>query len=217
MLAHSGAVIGRAATCATTTFPGEIPESCPSILQQIGAFAGDPGSVPVVLLDAGIHDIDIRTILNPFTDPGDLTSDIQQYCYQDMGFLLTQVKARFSHPDTKIVVTSYFPILTSASQFDLVPPLMEILGAPLPRLLSVDPFALENPIAGKIISLCVQVWHESAQALGKVPNDVNIGTGPRCFFTNVPFTENNSVFAPDPWLFGIGPQQYAQAILNALP
>src|SRR4051812_12028301 len=162
IIAHSGAVIGRAAACAATVFPGEIPESCPSILQQIGENSGDPGSVPIVLLDGGINDIDIRTILNPFTDPGDLSSDIQQYCYQDMGFLLTQVKSHFSHPDTKIVVTSYFPIITSASHFDLIPPLLEFLGAPLPQFLNVDARAPGNPVLEKIISLCKQFWKESS-------------------------------------------------------
>jgi hypothetical protein len=203
-LAHSGAVIGRSATCATTTFPGEVPESCPSILQQVGAYPGDTQSVPIVLVDGGINDIDVRTILNPFTDPGDLSRDIQQYCYQDMGFLLTQVKSRFSRPDTKIVVTSYFPILTSASRLDFVPPMLEFMGAPLPSLMSAHAFGFENPIIQKILSLCVQFWHESTQALAKAVSDVNIGTGPRCFFANVPFTENNSAFAPQAWLFGIG-------------
>jgi hypothetical protein len=47
----------------------------------------------------------------------------------------------------------------------------------------------------KIISLCMQFWKESSQMLAKAVNDVNTGTGPRCFFSNVPFTENNSVFA----------------------
>jgi len=205
MLAHSGAVIGRAANCATTTFPGEMPESCPSILQQIAAFSGDPDSVPVVMLDGGINDIDIRTILNPFTDPKDLSSDIQQYCYHDMGQLLIQTKARFSHPDTKIVASSYFPIITSASDFDLVPPLLEFMGSPLPCFLLVDRLTVDHPIARKIISLCIQFWQESTLALAKAVHDVNEGTGPRCYFANVPFTENNSVFAPEAWLFGVGP------------
>jgi hypothetical protein len=122
MLAHSGAVIGRAASCSSNSFPGEMPESCPSILQQIAAYPGDVESVPVVILDGGINDIDIRTILNPFTDSRDLSSDILQYCYRDMGYLLAQVKARFSHADTKIIVTSYFPILSSASDLDLLLP-----------------------------------------------------------------------------------------------
>lgn len=147
ILAHSGAVIGRAAACATKTFPGEVPESCPSILQQIAAYTGDSQTVPVVLLDGGINDIDIRTILNPFTDPNDLSSDIQQYCYQDMEFLLTQVKARFSNANTKIVVTSYFPILSSESQWDLLPPFLEFMGAPLPQLpqfVNVDRWNLDK-------------------------------------------------------------------------
>jgi hypothetical protein len=205
IIAHSGAVIGRSATCATKTFPGEVPESCPSILQQSAAYPGDPQTVPVVLLNGGINDIDIRTILNPFTLPGDLSSDIQQYCYRDMGYLLEQVKDRFSNSATKIVVTSYFPILSSASRLDLLAPMLEFLGAPLPSLMSAQAIELQNPIIQKIIGLSLQFWRESTQALSKAVSDVNLGTGPRCFFANVPFAENNSVFAPQAWLFGVGP------------
>ena len=205
IIAHSGAVIGRQASCATTTFPGEVPEHCPSVLQQIGAYSGDPLAVPVVLVDGGINDIDIRTILNPFTLPDHLASDIQEYCYQDMGDLLIQVKARFSHPDTKIVVTSYFPILSSLSKLDRLVQFMEFMGAPMPQLAFAGPMVHGNPIVDKIVQLCTQFWNESNQALARAVSDVNIGTGPRCLFANVPFTANNSVFAPDAWLWGIGP------------
>jgi len=209
VMAHSGAVIGVSASCAATTFPGEIPESCPSILQQVDAYPGDGASVPVVMLNGGINDIDIRTILNPFTDPNDLSSDIHQYCHDDMAKLLTKVKLRFSRPDVKIVVSSYFPILTSVSHPSLIPAMVEFLGAPLPSLMTMSTSAnlvgLNNPITGKIFSLCVQFWHESTAALAKCVADVNLGPGPRCFFANVPFTENNAVFAPQAWLFGVGP------------
>jgi len=205
MFAHSGAVIGRKATCATTTFPGEVPESCPSILQQIPAYAGDPLSVPVVLLNGGINDVDFRTIVSPFTDSKDLASDIQQYCYSDMGFLLEQVKARFSNSATKIVVTSYYPVLSPDSQFDLLPAFVEFLGAPIPQFLDPNIFGSGDLITDKIVANCIQFWNQSTQALQKAVSDVNIGTGPRCFFANVPFTVNNSVFAPNAWLFGVGP------------
>ena len=205
IIAHSGAVIGRSATCGATVFPGEVPESCPSILQQIGAYSGDPQAVPIVLLNGGINDIDIRTILNPLTLPSDLSSDIQQYCYQDMGFLLEQVKSRFSNSTTRIVVTSYFPILSTASRLDLLAPFMEFMGAPLPSLVNTSALDFANPLVQKVIRLCLQFWQESSQALSNVVTAINAGTGPRCFFANVPFTENNSVFAPQAWLRGVGP------------
>jgi hypothetical protein len=128
-----------------------------------------------------------------------------QYCYHDTGYLLTQVKSRFSPADTKIVVTSYFPILSSSSNLDLLLPLLEFMGVPLPRFIHFDPLAGNDPVVSKIVSLSMQFWRESSQRLAEAVNAVNLGTGPRCFFANVPFTENNSVFAPQPWLFGVGP------------
>ena len=205
MLAHSGAVIGRAATCSTERFHGEMPESCPSILQQIDFYQGDPRSVRVVMVNGGINDIDIRNILSPFTLPSDLSSDIQQYCYTDMGYLLIEVKKRFSHPDTRIVVSSYFPILSPASRLDLIIPMVEFMGAPVPNLMSVGPLGAANPVVDVIVASCMRFWKESTAALAKCVSDVNIGTGPRCFFANVPFTEANSVFAPQAWLYGVGP------------
>jgi hypothetical protein len=201
IVAHSGAVIGRSATCAGTKYPGEIPQSCPSILQQVAGYAGDPGSAPVVMVNGGINDIDVRTILNPFTLPSDLSSDIQQYCYKDMGFLLEQIKLRFGN--SKIVVSSYFPVLSSESDLDLIPAMVEFMGAPLPNFIG-GVLGTNDPVVNKIVSLCIQFWQESTLALGKAVSDVNIGTGPRCFFADVPFTANNSVFAPQAWLFGVG-------------
>lgn len=205
MLAHSGAEIDADGHCDTVAFPGEIPKACPSILHQIGTYQGDPLAVPVVMLNGGINDVDIRTILSPFTDSQVLARDIQQYCYADMGKLLIAVKARFSNPATKIVVSSYFPILTEKSDVDLLPHLLETLGAPLPALLSDEVFEAGNPLFDKVAAQCLQFWHGSSQALAKAVSDVNLGTGPRCYFADVPFTENNAVFAPDAWLFGVGP------------
>jgi hypothetical protein len=204
-LAHSGAVIGRTATCGPQTWPGEVPQSCRSILQQVADYKNDPTTVPVVILNGGINDVDIRTILNPFTDPGDLARDIQQYCYTDMGFLLEQAKAKF--PNARIVVASYYPILSSKSDFTLVPVMTEFLGAPLPRFITdvENVFGPGDPLADKILALSIQFWNQSTQALQQCVKAVNLGTGPRCLFANVPFTEDNSVFAPNAWLFGVGP------------
>ena len=209
ILSHSGAVIGRAATCPAPPkppIPGEVPESCPTILQQIPTYQGDPATVPVVILDGGINDIDIRTILNPFTDPSDLASDIQQYCYRDMGYLLEQVKLRFSAQSTKIVVTSYFPILSSASDLDRLAPLLECMGTPLPAIFADVIASPVDPIVSKILNLCDQFWRQSTQWLSKCVNDVNLGTGPRCYFADAGFTADHSVFAPQAWLFGVGPE-----------
>jgi hypothetical protein len=79
------------------------------------------------------------------------------------------------------------------------------MGVPLPHIISFNPLAGDDPVVSKIISLSMQFWRESSQRLADAVNAVNFGTGPRCFFANVPFTENNSAFAPQPWLFGLGP------------
>jgi lysophospholipase L1-like esterase len=200
MLAHSGAVIGDGGgACSGPTSPsGEVPLSCPSIFQQLGKYQGDAASVPLVVLNGGINDVDIRTILNPFTNPADLSSDIAQYCGTAMTTLLGRVAANFPSPATKIVVTGYFPILSGDSHPFGIPFLMETVGLATPS------FANPLDTFSKIIALCSQFWTESNAALAGAVQKVNQQLGAnRAFFAQPPFTAANSVFAPDAWLFGL--------------
>jgi lysophospholipase L1-like esterase len=200
MLAHSGAVIGDAggACGGPASASGEVPLSCPSIFQQIGKYQGNANDVPLVIVNGGINDIDIRTILNPFTQPADLTTDIKQFCGTAMTALLQRVAAAFPSAATKIVVTSYFPILSSASHPFGIPFLMETVGMAIPSF--VDPL----DVFAKVIALCGQFATESSTALAGAVQAVNQQLGVnRIFFAQVPFTAANSVFAPNAWLFGL--------------
>jgi hypothetical protein len=200
MLAHSGAVIGNAGgACTGPTSPaGEVPLSCPSIFQQVARYQGDVATVPLVILNGGINDIDVRTILNPFTHPADLSSDIAQFCGAAMTALLQSVAASFPSAATQIVVTSYFPILSDNSRPFGIPFLLETMGLAIPSFTSpLDVFA-------KVIALCQQFWNESNAALAGAAQAVNQQLGAnRVFFAKPPFTGANSVFAPNAWLFGL--------------
>src|SRR5262249_52137845 len=63
-VAHSGAVIG-AFGAAGIPCPGEVPCSRLTILEQCDQFANSPETVDLVLLDGGINDVGVATILNP--------------------------------------------------------------------------------------------------------------------------------------------------------
>jgi len=197
-IAHSGAVIGVGRADAPGALSQEIPYSYPTILAQCAGFNDNPSTVDLVLIDGGINDVNIRTILNPltsFTALGDLT---KLHCYSDMVQLLTAAAAKFPNPNTKIVVTSYFPILSTKSDPLRIPDLLTLHAIAVPEVLDA------TPIIGKIVSLCLQFWHDSEMWLGKAVADTNAALGGNRIRFAVPqFTEQNSVFAPDAWLWGV--------------
>src|SRR4051794_34449706 len=64
MIAHSGATIGRGDAQTGSGGP-ESPNHYPTILQQLAAASDDPDQAAVVIVDGGINDIGVPTILSP--------------------------------------------------------------------------------------------------------------------------------------------------------
>src|ERR1051325_9082990 len=116
MMAHSGATIGRGDTQTGSCGP-ESPNHYPTILQQLAGASDDPDRAAVVIVDGGINDIGVSTILSPITSNKFLRNVTRRYCHDDMVFLLTQVLARYQSASTRIVVTSYFPVFSTKSDF----------------------------------------------------------------------------------------------------
>lgn len=195
-LAHSGAIIGIGRANNTGASSSEIPDSYPTILAQCNSFAQSPDAVDLVLVNGGINDVDIRTILNPLTSFDALGDRTKLHCHNDMKNLLTAVAVKFTK--ARIVVTSYYPILSTDSDPLQVPKLLLLHGLALPN------FVDAVPIVSKIISLCLQFWHDSQMWLGRAVTETNASLGGDRFrFAVANFTEQNSVFASDAWLWGV--------------
>jgi len=197
-LAHSGAIIGIGATVARQRVDGEVPIAYPTLVQQVEAFVGDPANVVAVLVNGSINDIDIRNILNPFVSQTALRAMIEEHSYDSMRALLELVLARFGNPATRVIVTTYYPILSPVSRPFGVPFLLANEGLTLPS--GIDPLAGTNIVVAK----CMQFWQESTTALADAVVAANATlTAPRVFLADPGFTEDNAVFAGDPWLFGL--------------
>jgi len=194
MLAHSGAIIGRGDTATWPVLPGEIPVSGPTIFHQCDQYA-DPSSVRVILMDGGINDIDLRVILNPATQPSDLSDRIKKYCYTDMLALLQKVATRFSDPQCRIIVLGYYPILGEDSDQESIPALLEARGVPNAELLTLGSPAITDPR-----ELAVRFWHESDQNLKAA---VAAAGDRRITYILPPFEEENALFESNPWLWGL--------------
>jgi len=194
MLAHSGAVIGVNSSGGGAACDAEVPTSFPTILQQC-ANAPD-ASVDLVILNGGINDIDIRYILNPFTEEDDLADTTRRFCGTDMAALLDAALARF--PSATLVVTSYYPILSQESHVPLIDDFMLTLGMPITPLTR---FVEDHIVLARIIGNCETFYAESTAAL-KAAVDARAAAG-RVVLAAPPFTDDNAALAPQAWLFGI--------------
>jgi len=195
-LAHSGAVIGVDSGAASAACDGEVPTSFPTILQQCAA--APETDVNLVILNGGINDIDIRYILNPFTEREDLADVTRRFCGKDMAVLLDAVLARF--PSAKVVATSYYPVLSAASHVHLVDDFMLTLGIPVTPLTR---FVDENLIVERIVGNCELFFSESTAALTAAAAAANAEAQGRVSVAAPPFVDENAALAPHAWLFGI--------------
>ena len=93
MIAHSGATIGRDDAQTGSCGP-ESPNHYPTILQQLATASDDPDQAALVIVDGGINDIGVPTILSPITSNKYLRNVTRRYCHDDMLFLLMQSAQR---------------------------------------------------------------------------------------------------------------------------
>lgn len=194
MLAHSGAIIGVGATFNQPECDAEVPKGYPTILQQIDR-APDQ-DVSLLLLNGGINDINIRVILSPFTDRRQLVDLCKLHCGTHMTVLLDKALRKFT--EARIVVTSYYPILSEESDFDLMPAFTLGEGVPITPLFD---FYKKGPVLRKVITNC-RIFHEESTAALRAAVESFAGTG-RVFFAQPPFTAENAALASQAWLFGL--------------
>jgi len=198
VMAHSGATIGVGATIHEPALDGEVPTSYPTILDQCNQVPGDPNDVDLVLVNGGINDVGVQYIFNAFTDQHELADTIQRFCHDDLVILLRQVAARFANPNTHILVSGYYPVLSTQSEPLRIPTLLPLIGVNIPAFL-----APQNPLT-KIVSNSLAFWTESKAAMAQAAADVNRQlSAQRIDFVAPGFTEANSAFGPTPWVFAV--------------
>ena len=122
---------------------GEIPSSTPTILAQLDTMDQPPQKDVVfdlVVVSAGINDVDITRFISPFQESKYIDWLIKQHCHFHLAALLDRIRARCieSNPSCRVVVLSYFPIISEESvNFpnirDFVSALMRTPPRPTPK------------------------------------------------------------------------------------
>jgi len=203
--AHSGAIIGAGSTISLPAVDSEVPFAYPTIIQQCDTFANAPGDVDLVILNGGVNDINVRTLVDPLTDPKLLSALITTYCGTDMRRLIEHAGRKFTR--AQFLVTSYFPILSHESDLTHIDSILAAYFIDVPTAFMTrfaqapaTPALARLFIWEKVVALALQFWRESTIELReavRVCDAQGPGAG-RVVFVEVPFTERNAMFAPDP-------------------
>ncbi len=193
-LAHSGAVIGASPTQGNFA-DGEVPVARPTIIEQCDGFANSPETVDLVLMNGGINDVGVATILNPLALFPSLASRVHSACHDAMLTLLRKVSAKFTKPSCKILVTDYYLILS-----DLSDPL-GIAGYLGMHGIAVPSFIAEAEFQDIVVDRCEEFFADSTAQLQQAVNGAN---DPRISLVPSGFTAANAVFvAGTSLLFGL--------------
>src|SRR5262249_42767586 len=186
-VAHSGAVIGASGATGNPA-PGEVPASRLTIIEQCDGYANAPDAVDLVLLDGGINDVGVATILNPVAVIPSLESRVVRACHDGMLALLKKVSAKFSKPSCRILATGYYPILSAQSDPLGVIKLLSLFGIAPPPFLDRD-IDFINPVLHR----CETFFNDSTAQLQKAIGDAG---DTRITFVPTGFTDANAVFVP---------------------
>lgn len=197
MEAHSGSRIGIDESCDGST-DGEVPFACPTTLQQIRNYAGDTSLTQLVLINGGINDVTVQAIINPLTTVSDLKRRVRKYCRRAMANLLLEALAKFPESRIPIILTSYFPIFSPASDFKKIADYLRGHLVLVPH--EAELRAQRELILNRVVENAQVFWRESTTQLRLAIQDT---ASTRIRFAEIPFGDDNAMFAPQPWLFEV--------------
>jgi hypothetical protein len=217
--AHSGANIWVDNNNQLSALNGEVPNSYPTIIQQVDLYTGDHNQVDLVLIDGGINDVTIEEIVSPIAT-SDLADQTQDCCYNKMKVLLEKVTGEFGFSEAKIIVTGYYPIVSDDSHLDSLILLLAGLGMLAGGTMGGPVGGLAGALVGGVVSAtqkdvmvsrCKRFADEANQKIQQAVLDVKVANAnatdkrrnQQIFFAKPNFKQSNAIFASDSWLWGI--------------
>jgi hypothetical protein len=198
--AHSGArVWPDTVQDALAPLPGEVPAKFPSIHRQLHSALDTltarnirPSEIDLVLLNGGINDIGVASILSPFASSGGVRDLTRDTISTRMNHLLPLAASLFSN--AKFIVPGYFPIVTEDSATPEVTALLGVLGGVL-----FTPLVKQQLIAN-----CSAFYTEADAGLRAAVTAQNGRTPNRCVFADPGFSMYNGYGASQRFLFNTG-------------
>lgn len=221
--AHSGATItfepkdaakmGPAGVDENTFYPGEVNVTFPSMMKQVEnasaeyRSAGYRRGADLVMLTAGITDLTVEGVLNPFGDDRKLPALIETVCRDRVVKLLDAIST--ANPDAIIAVVGYFPMISSHSPGGAVfNGWLETLGMPGFLQPMINNPLIRPLIFGRLRKKAIrrsEIWlTESNRNLRLAVEAANTkGKSSRAIFIESPLTREHAAEAPRTVLFRI--------------
>ena len=213
LLAHSGAIIGEPddktpEPALRGDFTGEVPFGSPTVFQQIdAALTGKEQDMTInaVILNGGINDLDVTTIVNPFALF--LDNRIKNAFYERLKPLVE--RAYHAFPNAVIIVSGYYRFFSEESEKVVVLSVLKAMGIDLhipgfPANISeylMDLFAHE-----RLIQRFTYI-HDAANAYMRqaIVDVVELlpEAGSRVFFCDPKFRPEHAIGASQSLLYGI--------------
>jgi lysophospholipase L1-like esterase len=200
--AHSGAIVlPDTILDASPPHAGEVPSSYPSIhkqlyraLDSLTARGVSPAEIDLVLLNGGINDIGVVSILSPWASSGSISDLTRDSITSRMNYLLPAAAGLF--PNAKFIVPGYFPIITyDSSTYEVT--------ALLTALFSLAGLAATPLVKQQLIANCSAFYAESGAGLRNAVDAQNGRTPNRCVYADPGFSAYNGYGASQRFLFNI--------------
>lgn len=219
--AHSGATIKfdpkeaekyrKAGRDEAFFYKPEVNIGFPSMWKQVEVAAGEykaagvTGGADLIMVTAGITDISVEGVLDPFGDNKKLVGLIETTCRDRVSELLEHTAAH--HPNALIALVGYFPMLSpSSSGKKVFNAWLETLDVPG----FLQPLA-NNPVMRKLVFNKIRragirrsrIWlEESNRNFQRAVDAANAKAGRRrAIFIRSPLTEDQAAEAPNTLLF----------------
>lgn len=186
VLAHSLAVVEPdAVKDAAPPVWGEVRYRYPSVTYQAledSRLADDPEAIDLVLVDGGINDLGPFNLILPWRTPRWVRQQAAEHCGRKMQNLLLGLLTRLPH--AQVVVTGYFPIVSSQTWF-----------------VRALPF---RSLRRRLVELS-KTWAEASEAwLRWAVDQANLhGSGSRVVYADVAFGPQHCYGAPDAYLWSL--------------
>jgi lysophospholipase L1-like esterase len=185
---------------------GEVPCSWPYVNQQLAVAKSDMAAqqisadaVDLILVDGGINDMKVTTLLQEFNSKSTIVDASKKYCKNEMLNLLNRIPAAF--PKAKILVTGYFPVISEESDLGFITALIAFPATP--------------PAAGELtretrsrLAALSTAWYDASNSdLAAAVAAFNSKWGwsqSRASFARIPWQPQHSYGGPDTRLWLIG-------------
>lgn len=222
--AHSGAVTypdPDRATQEDSALDGEVPSDWPTISHQISlaSSAAVPDQVPasdvdLVLINGCANNVGIVNVLSPSPDDSALRRDTRAVCGAGMTNVLREAVERF--PNAKIIVSGYFPYISTESALDKLLPVMGVVGFVVPPDPLVGGLIFTASYRARVAARSDVFFQESNSSLQSAVDTVNgMPFEGRSRFNQIRLARlnpapNNSYAGSDSWQWLIPAPPFAQ-------